>query len=77
MGSVASAMSMLSAASYQSRVSLLSGQSDGSVQSWQGSRIGGHRHDGGSWDPVLVGSLVAGTTVLVATGWIVVRRLSD
>jgi hypothetical protein len=67
-------MSMLSAGSYQSQSSVLSGQSDGSVLSWQSTHRLRGRRASGSLDSRIVGSLVVGTTVLVAAGWLRARR---
>jgi hypothetical protein len=67
-------MSMLSAGSYQARGSVLSGQSDGSVLSWQSTHgLRGRRTDG-PVDPVLVGSVAAVATALSAFVWLRARR---
>jgi hypothetical protein len=57
---------MLSAGSYQSRSSALSGQSDGSLLSWQSSNAVRGRRETGRLDGKVVGSLVAGSLLVAA-----------
>jgi hypothetical protein len=67
-------MSMVSAGSYQARCSVLAGQADGSVLSWQSTNaLLGRRRDG-TLDPMVVGAMAGAATAVIGIAWLVVRR---
>jgi hypothetical protein len=74
LGSFASAISMVSAGSYQSQGSMLSGHSDGSVLSWQSAHSLRGRRTSDHLDPVVIGSVAVGTALVAGIGWVYARH---
>jgi hypothetical protein len=65
-------MSTMSALSYQSQA--LSGQSDGSVLSWQCQHAWAGRRSDGRLDPVVTGAIAGGLALTAAAVWLRLRR---